>query len=162
MLSTGKPGRALELTNRSMVERGQHDIFTTAVVMVFDVVEGTVQLANAGHLPPLLRRKDRKVEPVLEGAGTAIGFFEGEEFPQTSLTLEPGEALLLCTDGVIEAVAPDGVAFGNDRLTRSFGAGPRTATDVAHHVLTDLSLHVREAPQYDDITMIVLGRAQPG
>jgi serine phosphatase RsbU (regulator of sigma subunit) len=158
MLSSGRPGRALEIVNRSMLERGQHDIFVTAVCLVLDVVEGGLLLANAGHVPPLLRRRDGYVEQVMGGAGTAIGFFEGEEFPQAHLVLEPGETMLFCTDGILEAVAPTQELWGIDRLGLSFAAAPASAEDVAARVLSELSGHVRDASQNDDLTLIVLGR----
>jgi sigma-B regulation protein RsbU (phosphoserine phosphatase) len=158
-LAEQQPARALEVVNRSMLERGQHDIFTTAVCMTLDVETGTVLLSNAGHVPPLLRRGgDGIVEPILGGSGTALGFFEGEEFPQARFDLEPGDALLLCTDGVLEAANPHGEAFGLERLQVSMQGGALSAAELAQRVLMDLSLHVREAPQYDDITLMVLGR----
>jgi serine phosphatase RsbU (regulator of sigma subunit) len=158
-LAEQEPARALEVVNRSMLERGQHDIFTTAVCMTLDVASGQVMLANAGHVPPLLRRgADGSVDPILGGAGTALGFFEGEEFPQAQFELEPGDALLLCTDGVLEAASPHGEAFGLEKLQLSMAGGALSAPELAQRVLMDLSLHVREAPQYDDITLIVLGR----
>jgi serine phosphatase RsbU (regulator of sigma subunit) len=158
-LAEQQPARALEVVNRSMLERGQHDIFTTAVCMTLDVENGTVLLSNAGHVPPLLRRgADGIVEPILGGSGTALGFFEGEEFPQARFDLEPGDALLLCTDGVLEAANPHGEAFGLERLQVSMQGGALSAAELAQRVLMDLSLHVREAPQYDDITLMVLGR----
>jgi serine phosphatase RsbU (regulator of sigma subunit) len=158
-LHEDEPARVLELVNQSMIARGQHDIFTTVVCLTLDVHTGAVLLANAGHVPPLLRRgRDGSVEQVLGGAGTAIGFFDGEEFPQARFELETGDALLMCTDGVLEATNPQGDPFGFDRLQVSMTGGAPGATDLAQRVLMDLSLHVRDAPQYDDITLTVLAR----
>jgi serine phosphatase RsbU (regulator of sigma subunit) len=158
-LHEGEPARALELVNSSMLERGQHDIFTTAVCLTLDVKSGEVLLANAGHVPPLIRHgSDGHVDAVLGGAGTALGFFEGEEFPQARFDMERGDALLLCTDGILEAANPHGEAFGFERLQVSLTGGAPSAPELAQRVLMDLSLHVRDAPQYDDITLMVLGR----
>lgn len=158
-LSEGQPGRALERLNKSLLAHGQLDVFITGVCMSVDVQTGTVLLANAGHLPPLVRRREGLVEPILGGAGTAIGFFENEEFPQVRFDLDPGDAIVLLTDGVLEAQNGDGEHFGFDRIQHSLASGDSGAQALAQRLLADLHTHVHGAAQYDDITLLVCRRS---
>jgi serine phosphatase RsbU (regulator of sigma subunit) len=157
-----EPGRVLELVNRIVLERRQTDIFVTGVYLTLDVPTRRVLLANAGHLPPLLRRRDSGSIGRVEGGGTAIGIFEDTEYEQAELVLEPGDTLLLCTDGVVEATDTDGVQFGFERLEASAAAGSSRAAEVAARLLTDVRAHVGRAPQSDDLTLLVCGATDVG
>ena len=145
--------------NKSVLERKQHEVFVTGIYLTLDVISHEVVMANAGHLPPLVRRRGRGViQPVEEGTGTAIGFFDEATYEQVSFTLEPGDTLVLCTDGVLEATDVHGVQFGVERFEASIAAGEWTAHGVAERLLSDLRTHVGDAPQYDDLTLIVCSR----
>jgi phosphoserine phosphatase RsbU/P len=154
------PARALEHVNRIVLERKQHDIFVTCVYMTLNTKSHAVTLANAGHLPPLVRRrggKQAKVERLDGGAGTAIGIFDDAEYEQIEFKLDPGDALVLCTDGVLEAITLEGEQFGGDRLEACLADAGGRASDIADAIQRTLRKHVGEAPQYDDLTLIVCG-----
>jgi sigma-B regulation protein RsbU (phosphoserine phosphatase) len=115
-------------------------------------------LANAGHLPPFIRRKTRgELVRVEGGSGTAIGIFDEAVYEETQLSLEAGDTLVLCTDGVLEATDELGEQFGFERLELSLSSGSSRPKDVAERLQRDLREHVGDAPQYDDVTLIVLG-----
>ncbi len=159
-LAEGEPSRALERLNKSLLAHGQLDVFITGVCLVIDVTTGRVKLSNAGHLPPLVRREhDGAIEPILGGAGTAIGFFDDEEFPQVQFELEPGDAIVLCTDGILEATSAQGEHFGFDRIQASLAAAGPSAQEIASRIVVDVRSHGQGVAQYDDITLLVCRRS---
>jgi serine phosphatase RsbU (regulator of sigma subunit) len=158
------PARALEHVNRIVLERKQHDIFVTCIYMTLNTKSHVVTLANAGHLPPLVRRrstgKEARVERLDGGSGTAIGIFDDAEYGQIEFKLDPGDALVLCTDGVLEATNLEGVQFGGERLEACMAQTGGNAAGVTEGIQRTLRKHVGEAPQYDDLTLIVCGIAE--
>ena len=154
------PARALGHVNRIVLERRQPDIFVTGIYLTLDVKTHQMTLANAGHLPPFIRRRDAgKLERIDGGAGTAIGIFDDAEYEQVALQLEPGDTMVLCTDGVLEATNVAGEQYGFERLEASLGGGHSRSADLAARLQKDLREHVGEAAQYDDLTLIVFGIA---
>jgi serine phosphatase RsbU (regulator of sigma subunit) len=159
-MAESEPARVLGHVNRIVLERKQPDIFVTGTYLTLDVKSHLITLANAGHLPPLIRRRSPGLLQRIEGgASTAIGIFDDAEYEQVQLALEPGDTMVLCTDGVLEATSPAGEQFGMERLEASLANGPSRSADVAARIQRDLRAHVADAPQYDDLTMIVCGIA---
>lgn len=157
-LAEPSPARAISRVNQAVLERKQHDIFVTGIYLTLDVPTRQVLLANAGHLPPFIRHRTRgELERVEGGSGTAIGIFDEAAYEQTALALAPGDTLVLCTDGVLEATDDGGEQFGFERLELSLSSGSSRPKDVAERLQRDLREHVADAPQYDDLTLIVLG-----
>jgi serine phosphatase RsbU (regulator of sigma subunit) len=157
-LAESEPAQALARVNQAVLERKQHDIFVTGIYLTLDIEKKTVTLANAGHLPPFVRHRARgEIVRVEGGSGTAIGIFDEAVYEQCSFTLEPGDTLVLCTDGVLEATDEAGEQFGFERLEQSVGAGLSRPKDLADRLQRDLRQHVGDAPQSDDVTLIVLG-----
>jgi serine phosphatase RsbU (regulator of sigma subunit)/pSer/pThr/pTyr-binding forkhead associated (FHA) protein len=157
-LAEPSPARAISRVNQAVLERKQHDIFVTGIYLTLDVKSKTLMLANAGHLPPFIRRKTRgELVRVEGGSGTAIGIFDEAVYEETRIELGPGDTLVLCTDGVLEATDELGEQFGFERLELSLSSGASRPKDVADRLQRDLREHVGDAPQYDDVTLIVLG-----
>src|SRR5262249_31995753 len=125
-LGEPEPARALALVNEAMIERRQHDTFVTVVYLTLDVVTRRVVVANAGHPPPLVRRGDGCVQRIEAGTGTAIGIIAEAVYEQTELALDPGDVLVLCTDGVLEATDVQGRQLGLEHVEQTIGlAGMR-------------------------------------
>ncbi|MFJ8697009.1 PP2C family protein-serine/threonine phosphatase [Streptomyces roseolilacinus] len=94
-----------------------------------------VTLAGGGHPPALALRSDGTVEPVPTIGGQLIGLLRAPRFVQTTTRLDPGESLLLYTDGLIEARTPEGDMLGQERLARRLAAaGASSADDLLHAV----------------------------
>jgi serine phosphatase RsbU (regulator of sigma subunit)/pSer/pThr/pTyr-binding forkhead associated (FHA) protein len=156
-----EPAKALGHVNRIVLERRQPDIFVTGIYLTLNVKTHQIMVANAGHLPLLVRRRSEGVlQRVDGGTGTAIGIFDDAEYDQVELALEPGDSLVMCTDGVLEATNIDGVQFGFDRLEASLRAGTSRTAELAARLQADLRAHVGTAPQSDDLTLIVCGVAE--
>lgn len=118
---------------------------------------GEVALCNAGHPPPLVLRGTGIQR--LDATGLPIGMFPSSEFSVARLPLAPGEAILLYTDGVIEAENGTGAEYGADRLSmlaaRSVAAAP---LDLIGACLKDLSGYTAGFRPADDVTVMAIRR----
>ena len=161
-LGVSDPGVALRRVNRTVLDRKQHDIFVTGVYLTFDTQTREVLIANAGHIPPYVRRKDERVlERLDRAAGTPIGAFDEADYETITLKLDVGDTLVLTTDGVLEATSPQGEQFGFERMEQVLGAGSSRASDLVARLLRDVRKHVGEASPYDDLTLITFGVVDP-
>ena len=161
-LAERDPASALRRVNRVVLERRQHDIFVTGIYLTLDVQTREVVIANAGHIPPFVRRRAEDVlERVDQAVGTPIGAFEEAEYEPAQVTLSAGDTLVLTTDGVLEATSPRGEQYGFPRMERVIGAGSSRPKEVVARLLRDLREHVGEASPYDDLTLITFGVLDP-
>ena len=116
------PRRILEVLNEQLVER--ESASATCMVLRFSK-DGAVELANAGQLPPYLN----DVEMQIEGA-LPLGIISGIDFPVTAFKLEPGDTLLMMSDGVAEAQNAEGELFGFGRIEQML-RNPTTTAEIA-------------------------------
>lgn len=152
------PAGVLSHVNEVVVARGQHDIFVTVVYLTIDVASRHVVMSSAGHLPPLIRRAEPgSLTRVEGGTSTPIGLFAGAPYEQVELTLAPGDTIVLCTDGVVEATNAEGEQLGFERLEESLRQGPSSASALLAELQRRVRAHVGDAPQYDDVTVILCG-----
>jgi serine phosphatase RsbU (regulator of sigma subunit) len=152
-----EPASVLTSLNRTVIERNQPDIFVTVVYLTLDVRTRRVRLANAGHLPPVIRRRAGGLQRVEGGTGTAIGILDDASYEEVDLTLESGDTLLLCTDGVLEATDASGAQFGFEGLEAALEKGSGDPEAIAERLDVEIRRHVGDAAQYDDLTFIACG-----
>jgi sigma-B regulation protein RsbU (phosphoserine phosphatase) len=101
--------------------------------------------------------KEESPVALLTAGGPIIGTFLDGPYEEESVQLEGGDVLVAVTDGVTEALSPDGVEFGEERL-RSIvvQSSHLTARELAEKVIAGVSEWQGEAPQHDDITLVVM------
>jgi sigma-B regulation protein RsbU (phosphoserine phosphatase) len=132
-------------------------MFVTAWMGILDLETGSLQFANAGHNPPLVKRKDGSFEYLKIRAGFVLAGMDGVRYRAGELTLSAGDRLFLYTDGVPEATNADNELYGEERLLNFIN---QNSTIDAKALLSDLKGNidefVGEAPQFDDITMLLL------
>lgn len=160
-LQNDSPAGVLRDLNRAMIGGLAEHRFCTAAYARLKPEPGgaTLTFARAGHPAPLLLRKDGAVEP-LGRAGRAIGVFEDPELAEQKVRLEPGDAVVLYTDGVIEARDPDGSLFGERRLADLLGSlAGRDAENLARS-LKGAVLDFGAGEVQDDVAILVL-RVRP-
>ncbi len=134
-------------------------MFVTAVLAVYEPLTGLVQYASAGHNPPRLRKAGRREVVQLSATGVPIGMFEDIEYTEGSAALEPGDTLVLYTDGLVENRNAAGVALGEDGLSRIVALGEgKSAKDQLALVLTLLDRHLAGVEPRDDVTVVVATR----
>ena len=100
------PSRVLEVTNEAVLRERIGDRFLTALFLILDPDTGTLVAANAGHPPLVVLRAGGQVE-LVEGRGPVLGVLDDVSFEDTEVVLEPGDAVIAYTDGVLDAGAPD-------------------------------------------------------
>ena len=142
--------------NEKLCENNESGMFVTAWMGILDTDTGKVQFANAGHNPPLLRRANGEFEYLKTRAGFVLAGMEGISYRAGEITLCPGDRIFLYTDGVSEATNTDNVLYGEDRLLEFAN---NNATLEGKKFLPALKANidefVGEAPQFDDITMMI-------
>ena len=134
-------------------------MFVTVFYGIYDLKTGLVDFTNAGHNPPYILHADGTVKMVKSDCNLVLGALEGIEFKNGSLQLEPGDALVMYTDGVTEAENKVQAQFENSRLEAVLaglkGAPSKQIVDTVNAKVKEFS---DGAPQSDDITQLVIRR----
>ena len=149
------PAAVLMEVNQTILRQSSSVIFVTVFLAVVDPKKQTLQYANAGHNPPIVRRASGTIES-LTRTGAVLGVFEELELSETTITLGSGDAVVLYTDGVTEAWHPRNGDYGINRLTAAIAAAPGKAGELLAHVEADLNAFTEGTPQQDDITFLIL------
>jgi sigma-B regulation protein RsbU (phosphoserine phosphatase) len=133
--------------------------FITLFYGVYTPATGALTYVNAGHMPPLIRRRSGVYER-LGSTGVALGMFEGSTFGAVETRLDPGESLVLYSDGITEAEDPAGQPFEESGLElvleRHATAQP---AEIGTRILAAVAEHARDSRFTDDLTILVLKRA---
>ena len=144
--------------DRMMAKNCPGNRFVTLFLCVIDPASGETTYCNAGHNPPLLIRHDGQAEQ-LRGGGTVLGMFPDLGYEERRSRLDPGDLLLLFSDGVTEATSPDGEEFGEERL---MGLLAEVRGEPALAVVDRVGRAIVEwtagAPPTDDITVVAVRR----
>jgi sigma-B regulation protein RsbU (phosphoserine phosphatase) len=133
-------------------------MFVSLVYAVLNPV-GEVVYVNGGHNPPLLYRRGGGQLLHLERTGMVLGLFDGVGYEQVSFQMEPGDILLMYTDGVSEATAANDEEFGLERLQLAFlERVEQPLTELVGGIQADIDAFTGSYPQFDDITLLVARR----
>jgi len=143
--------------NRILARDGLPSRFASLVYVELSEHSGEVRLLNAGHMPPLVVR-GRLVDWMPHGS-VVLGILPDAEFPEQRVTLDPGDLLVVYSDGVSEAMNEAGDFFGDERLRSvvSLGAG-LPVDELGQRILGAVQAFVGEAPPHDDLSLMVLKR----
>jgi sigma-B regulation protein RsbU (phosphoserine phosphatase) len=150
------PARVLTEMNRIFQLKSQ---FITAVSVFLDLEAGRLTWASAGHPPPLLwKKRDGTVQELLH-PGMVLGRLRRAAYTEASVPLEPGDRLLLFTDGIPEALNPTGEPFGDARVREVLAEDPDLSSDgMADRLLQRVAEWTgRSAGFEDDLTLVVAG-----
>ncbi len=151
------PAAVLLEVNQTILRQWQSSgMFATVFLSVLDLKNQTLQYANAGHNPPMVRRASGAIESLTK-TGHALGVFDELQMSKRTITLAPGDAVVLYTDGVTEAHnLQSNEMYGTDHLTAALNAAPAEASELLAHLEADLNAFTDGAPQHDDVTWFVL------
>jgi len=156
---THAPRAVVEQVNRAAVRSSAGGKFVTFFYAELDHARGRLRYVNAGHNFPRLRRASGELVP-LDVGGMPLGLFEGLPYEEGEQPFAPGDALLLFSDGISEAVDGFNQEYGEDRLDalwKQHGAGSGAA--LLQLVFDDVIRFRGAAPQNDDMTMVVVSPA---
>ncbi len=157
----GSASQILGAVNRRLYPDIKQDMFVSMVYALLDTRTSDVTVARAGHDPPLLyRAAGREVVP-LRPPGVAVGIDSGDVFDRViadeTVTLAPGDGILLYTDGATEALDKHESEFGLARLIQSLQANaPKGAAATVANIAGEVREFAGDAAQYDDITLIYI------
>ena len=150
-------GQVVGRVNLMLCADSQPGEFVTLFYGVIDSLTHRVAYCNAGHDPPLLLRDGRITR--LTTGGPLLGVMDTAHFTHQSIQLQPGDTLLLYTDGIIDAMNYDDDRYGRQRLTESLlthAAEPYSAEDLAAQLLWDVRRFAGFRARADDLTLIVI------
>ncbi|MEP7027376.1 MAG: SpoIIE family protein phosphatase, partial [Candidatus Eisenbacteria bacterium] len=147
----------LERVNRLMLARGESGMFATCFLGRLDRETLELHYTNAGHNPPLLMRCQGEIEPLTRG-GLLLGVFEEPVLEEAMVRLEPGDRLVLYTDGVTEARSPEGEFYDEPRLIDLLRRLDRglSAEEIAIAIKDDVRDFTGTDDLEDDMTVVVL------
>ncbi|HEY0650228.1 PP2C family protein-serine/threonine phosphatase [Phenylobacterium sp.] len=158
LASTAGPDAIMARVNAELSRDNAGQMFVTAFCGVLDLSTGAVEFANGGHEAPFVRRADGSVFRLDKTRGMALGVFEDADFEPGRHTLAAGDALILFTDGVSEAANTDDDLFTIGRIETALSAVRRDASarGLAEGLADDVRVFVGEAPQSDDLAILVV------
>jgi sigma-B regulation protein RsbU (phosphoserine phosphatase) len=147
-------------TNELIYATTPSNKYVTAILVDLDAMTGQSRFVNAGHTDCLLLRADGEAV-WLKATGTPFGLLPGMPYEEQSLEIEPGDLVALYSDGVTEAQDERENEYGEERLAeflRQISGEP--AEKIVDLVFEEIDRFAESAPQYDDITMLVIKRVQ--
>ncbi len=149
--------KAVTAVSMQMFKHSTTENFATLFIGCLDKTNNILTFVNSGHNPPLLVRKDGKLE-FLEPSGTMIGAFDFSTWKEDTVVFNPGDTLTVFTDGVTEAGA-ELEEYSDERL-EALVVEHRTETpkSLTRTIMVDVDTFIADAPRSDDITMIVVKR----
>jgi sigma-B regulation protein RsbU (phosphoserine phosphatase) len=155
-----QPERVISAVNRRLLADTEAKPFITAFYGVLDPATGTLTYCNAGHNPPYWAQPQRDGEIyTLAGTGTPLGIFEDRAWAQETVQLAHGDTLVLYTDGITDAQNTQEAFFDEERLRASVQANlGRSAGEIQEAVQEALFNFVGQAPQRDDIALVIVVR----
>jgi phosphoserine phosphatase RsbU/P len=155
--SNPRPAELVSQLNIALKENLPQSKFVTLFLGRLDTHTGVIEYANAGHTPPLWIRGDSVQE--LEETDLVLGVVTHADYLNRTLQLEPGDALVLFTDGVTEAENLDGDDLGSQRLVSRLGKLHGTpATAITTVIEGEVLAHIGDATVADDVTLVVVSR----
>ena len=154
--SYASPAETLREVNQRIMTHSNSVMFVTIFYAILDATTGALTYANAGHNPPILRRAAGSTESLMP-TGPAVGLMEGPRLSDASLTLSPGDALAIYTDGITDALNGQGEEYGLERLHEAVQSAP--VSDAAlqlAHLSEDLAAFTQDVIPFDDVTFFIL------
>ena len=148
----------LERANRLLYHSTDSKTFISLFFGILDTKKNTICYANAGQNLPLIFSKDKKPTP-LKNHGLVLGTREDVTYQAEEITINPGDRLLIYSDGIPEAMNEHMEEFGDERLLNIVeGNCCVSAEELLYIITAQLNMHFGEEPQNDDITMVLLSR----
>ena len=151
------PAGIMAHVNEELNINNEMSMFVTIFLCIINVRTGELVFTNAGHNPPYVKKGDGSLLHLTERHGPVVGAVEGISYGESRLTLDPGDAVILYTDGVTEAMNPEKDLFSDEALETLIAESKFSSTEAAVAAVFDsVREHRREADPSDDITVLAL------
>ncbi|HEV8267582.1 MAG TPA: PP2C family protein-serine/threonine phosphatase, partial [Thermoanaerobaculia bacterium] len=157
------PVRVMNVLNDHVMKTAPKRILMTFFYGLLDAARGELRFSSAGHLDPYVyRAAERRLVP-LSAWGFPLGVRRREPFHEFEATFDPGDRLILYSDGLIEALGDDGEPFGFPRFESTIVEhGGGSAAEIKQALLQSVKRFTRNRPAEDDQTLVVIGFEQSG
>jgi phosphoserine phosphatase RsbU/P len=153
------PSPIAAILSKNFYDSGMPDRFMTLLLLLIDPRSHRLTIVNAGHMLRLIMRSGGAIDTVdKDHAGPPLGVEKDQRYSQTETSLGPGDIVFLYTDGVNEALSPNGERFGINRLRDCLARSPDTAAAAGQAIQAKLAAHAAGQDQYDDMAIICFGR----
>ena len=155
----GSPAECIRYSNELLVKESVNCMFVTVFYGIYDTTTGEIVYCNAGHNPPYVLKQNGEVKVLPMSQDPMAGAIDGMTFHEETLQLEPGDSLVMFTDGVTEAINTNFEEFGEARLEETLKkCASQSSQQTIEAITADMKAFVGEAEQSDDITMLVIKR----
>jgi len=150
---------AIQRINSHMCHSMVEGRFVTYILGVIDLKKNRITLAIAGHMSPLIRKANGVVEEFNQDTiGIPVGIKADYQYEIVERDIAVGDMFVLITDGVDEAMNPDGELYTKERVYEFVAAGSPDPTEMGRALLADVRVHADGREQNDDITIMTFGR----
>jgi sigma-B regulation protein RsbU (phosphoserine phosphatase) len=154
-LQGASSAECVQYVNNVLARQGDGTMFVTLVYGILDTRTGQVDYCNAGHHRPYVFSAHGGLRKASDGGGMMAGLYEIAKYECGSLRLEPGDGVLLYTDGVTEAFNAADEMFGESGLLSALEAGAHASVDqIVKGLMREVKAFVGSAPQSDDVTVL--------
>ena len=151
------PSEILYDSNNAICANNKLEMFVTVWIGILEISTGKLSAANAGHEYPALKKAGGGFVIFKDKHSFVLGGQEGMKYKEYEIRLEPGDKLFVYTDGVPEAQDPDGNMFQMERMINALNEDPNASPEqILGNVRGSIGRFVREAEQFDDLTMLCL------
>ncbi|NMC48998.1 MAG: serine/threonine-protein phosphatase, partial [Desulfovibrio sp.] len=152
-----EPADILSRVNAELCVENEQMLFVTMFCAILDFTTGELVFSNAGHNPPVLLRAGGETEFLTVPRGVFLGIMDDAAYRTGRITLAPGDALLVYTDGVTEAMNEAEQLYSSARLLELLRTANRAdATALTNTVMESVLAYEGDAPQADDITVLAV------
>ncbi|MGC9194607.1 MAG: PP2C family protein-serine/threonine phosphatase, partial [Syntrophobacteraceae bacterium] len=157
------PSQILGKCNLELCLENDSMMFVTLFCAILDLRSGLLSYSNAGHEHPFIVRQGRRPEQLSVPDGFLLGIDEQASFKTAQIKLQPGDTLIVYTDGVTEALNLAGQFYSHERLAAEILSCVCLPADViAEKILNSVRVFSSQVPQTDDITLLALTLIGPG
>lgn len=149
------PAAVLGGVNVTAFQQSQRGMFVTTVYMVMDVAKGRLRYASAGHLPLVyVPGSDGRPRTLGATEGVPLGVLSNPQFSEREICLQPHDAIVAVSDGIVEARNRDGQVFTLERLVERLGAFPQCDERVVDFLFSEVARFAEGTPAHDDMTVL--------
>jgi phosphoserine phosphatase RsbU/P len=147
----------IKRVNLELCRDNEAMMFVTVFCGILNFTTGELRYTNAGHLPPVLVHRENAVGWLTIPPGTALGVDETARFQTETTMLEPGDSVVLYTDGVTEAMNAELQLYSAETLLASLHANPTSSCEkCVHDIFASVKAYASGEPQSDDITVLAI------
>ena len=154
---SSSPAQILKDTNDAICANNKQEMFVTVWIGILEISTGKLTACNAGHEYPVMKKPDGEFELIKDPHCFVVGGMENMTYREYELMLSPGTKLFLYTDGLPEATDAENELYGTERMLKALNREPDAdPRKLLKNISADVDLFVKEAEQFDDLTMFCL------